>query len=190
MPMVYGMEGKFSAGSRISPLTCQLDENLFDSLTARLTALNAAGEKKLLTSTPIFAAVSTLKSTILSYSEHRTILIESEAVQLLIGVLNTFYQSAELQLEAMPRQELLSKWDTLAHKHIVREIEIKTQLKCAGLFDDPEIFFDANSALLKQDAREPVQAVILGTYYLKQMNRLRIWFFSKKGLIELPNENF
>jgi len=193
-PMVHGMEAKLSAGSAITPLTCQLDAELFESLTARLAALTAAGEKKLFADTSLCAAIATLKSTILGYANHRTILIDGGAVRLLADPLTFFYQLNELQLEAArtcaSRAALLSSWDIIAHSHIIGAIESKTALKCTGLFDDPEIFFGANSALVKEDAFDALYALILGTYYLKQMNRLRISCFAKKGLISLPNENF
>jgi hypothetical protein len=192
--IMYGMNETLSAGSVIMPLTCQLDEELFDSLTARLASLNAAGEKKLLTSTPLYSAASVLKSTISGYSSHRTILIGSDAVRLLFDALTSFYAQEELQLgfaqECTSRQKLLSKWDILAQSQIVDQLQSKTSLMCYGLFDSPELFFIANSSLSSGEAKKLIEAAILGIYYLKQMNRMRVHTFCKTGLIDLPNENF
>lgn len=193
-PMLYGMEGKLSVGSSTIPLTCQLDAELFESLLFHLTHIVSSGKEKSLTSIPIYGVSCDLRETIAGYGAHRTLLMGSAAVAIIADVLNSFYQLDALDVESAAEcrstKELAGRWDLLAQKVVFERVESRTVLKCAGLFDDPELFLAANKTLEKKSVVDPLHAAVLGVYCLKQMNRLRIHSLSKIGAIALSNANF
>lgn len=159
-----------------APLTCALDELLFEELIAHVDQLIQVVEPNLPRCAKIHRVCVSLKGQLSDEGmmRHRTILIPSVAAHFIVA-LKEWWSASDVYVDPSDtyRDFLISQWDAAADQALIAVIREQSSLRFPKKRADHACFIDLNKDLSEDSIEAPLTAAILGSYYVRQLNRNR-----------------